>query len=183
MSNGASYDKAILDDAPEVTRGQRQQFYDADILLNDEDQRHGSGTNGSATLPVGAAAPAGARSNPDLESGRMHSREYTPLPPPAVRKTAWYKTRTGIIAVVVIALVVIAAVVGGAVGGTRHHQSNSSNLAGQSQVSQASSPTSQGAGQGGGATATGNNLSATSSAPSSSSSIPAGAGQGIGQGV
>ncbi|KAL5520397.1 hypothetical protein ACEPAG_9621 [Sanghuangporus baumii] len=119
MSNNTSYDKALLDEAPEVTPEQRQRFYDAD-LLNDDRRRDGG------ALPAGAAAPIGARSDTDLEAGVVHgtrSKEYTQLPPSStafrsLTKTPWYKTRKGIIGLVILAIIIIGAVVGGAVGGT-----------------------------------------------------------------
>ncbi|THH06308.1 hypothetical protein EW145_g4174 [Phellinidium pouzarii] len=182
MSNGASYDKALLDDAPQVTPHQRQRFYDADILLSDANQQqHENGTNGAAGRPTGAAAPA-QRSNTDIESGRVHSKEYTPLPPPAVHRLPWYKSRTGIIAIVIVILVIIGAVVGGAVGGTQANKNKSSITTpthSQSTITALSTsalPTSQGAGQGGVASA--NGQVSTSSIPVPSSSTPENASQG-----
>ncbi|OCB85970.1 hypothetical protein A7U60_g6864 [Sanghuangporus baumii] len=145
MSNNTSYDKALLDEAPEVTPQQRQRFYDAD-LLNDDRQRDG--------LPAGAAAPIAARSNTDLEAGVVHgkrSKEYAQLPlsSTAIRsstKTPWYKTRKGIIGLVILAIVIIGAVVGGAVGGTVGKNDDDNSDFSISTVPSTSSSTEQGSG-------------------------------------
>ncbi|KAL5478875.1 hypothetical protein ACEPAI_2152 [Sanghuangporus weigelae] len=151
MSNNTSYDKALLDEAPEVTPQQRQRFYDAD-LLNDDRQRDGG------ALPAGAAAPIGARSDTDLEAGVVHgarSKEYTQLPPSstAIRsstKTPWYKSRKGIIGLVILAIVIIGAVVGGAVGGTVGKDDDNNSDHSVSTVPPVISPTSSSAEQGSG---------------------------------
>ncbi|EJD04989.1 uncharacterized protein FOMMEDRAFT_145659 [Fomitiporia mediterranea MF3/22] len=120
MSHTAGYDKGLLDEAPEVTKQQRQRFYDADLLNDEANQR----PTGGAAPTSGATAPAPARSNTDIEAGHSgaRSKEYTQLPPPTARKTPWYKTRAGILGLVILAVIIVGAVVGGAVGGTQAHK-------------------------------------------------------------
>ncbi|KAH8114852.1 hypothetical protein DFH11DRAFT_1726335 [Phellopilus nigrolimitatus] len=192
MSNGARYDKALLDNAPEVTSQQRQRFYDADLLYDDANQQHGArNPNGTPAPGVGATAVARSntlgRPNADVETGR--TKEYAPLPPPSVRARPWYKSRVGILAIIVLVLVVIGAVVGGAVGGTQANKNKNGNkgvvqttfTAPQSTASSSSSPPQsggQGAGisgsSGQGSVAT-DSQSVTGSAPTSSAATTAAA--------
>ncbi|CAE6407487.1 unnamed protein product [Rhizoctonia solani] len=105
------YDENLLAQAPEVTQGQRQEGYDADIL------------NPTPPLPSRTPGPSQPyRDHPDVESGSSaHDKHlaaggYDHFGQP--EKKPFLKTPKGIIILVVLALAVIAAVVGGAVGGT-----------------------------------------------------------------
>ncbi|EUC54130.1 transmembrane protein, putative [Rhizoctonia solani AG-3 Rhs1AP] len=105
------YDENLLAQAPEVTQGQRQEGYDADIL--------------NPSPPPTSRTPAPSqpyRDHLDVESGSSgHDKHLAAGGYGHVGQSAkkpFWKTPKGIIILAVLALVVIAAVVGGAVGGT-----------------------------------------------------------------
>ncbi|CAE7209433.1 unnamed protein product [Rhizoctonia solani] len=112
------YDENLLAQAPEVTQGQRQEGYDADIL-------------NPSPPPSRTPAPSQPyRDHPDVESGSSaHDKHlaaggYDHISQSA--KKPFWKTPKGIIILAVLALAVLAAVVGGAVGGTVGKNKNNS---------------------------------------------------------
>ncbi|CAE6475142.1 unnamed protein product [Rhizoctonia solani] len=105
------YDENLLAQAPEVTQGQRQEGYDADIL--------------NPTPPPASRTPAPSqpyRDHPDVESGssandkHLAAGGYDQVGQPA--KKPFWKTPKGLIVLVVLAVAVIAIVIGVAVGVT-----------------------------------------------------------------
>ncbi|CUA71568.1 hypothetical protein RSOLAG22IIIB_04688 [Rhizoctonia solani] len=102
------YDENLLAQAPEVTQGQRQEGYDADIL--------------NPSPPPVSRTPAPNqpyRDHPDVESGSSaHDKHLVAGGYDQPTKKPFWKTPKGIIILVVLGMAVIAAVVGGAVGGT-----------------------------------------------------------------
>ncbi|KAG9122890.1 hypothetical protein FRC07_000540, partial [Ceratobasidium sp. 392] len=115
--NGLVYDEKLLDQAPQVTKGQRQEGYDADIL--------------NPPVPTRTPPVDFNERNTDIESGSSPNEKhlaaggYDPMINPA--KKPFWKTTKGLIILAVVALVVIAAAVGGGVGGTVGKNKNSSN--------------------------------------------------------
>ncbi|KAJ1300695.1 hypothetical protein OPQ81_002342 [Rhizoctonia solani] len=119
------YDENLLAKAPEVSQGQREEGYDADIL------------NPSPPPASRTQAPSQPyRDHPDVESGSSgHDKHpaaggYDSVTQP--QKKPFWKTPKGLIILAVLAVAVIAAVVGGAVGGTvgknkSSEQNNSAN--------------------------------------------------------
>ncbi|KAG9081256.1 hypothetical protein FRC06_005686 [Ceratobasidium sp. 370] len=108
--NGLVYDEKLLDHAPQVTKGQRQEGYDADIL-------------NPAPPPASRSPPLDLNErNADVESGTPPNEKhlaaggYDPVNHPG--KKPFWKTTKGLIILVVVALVIIAAAVGGGVGGS-----------------------------------------------------------------
>ncbi|CAE6478349.1 unnamed protein product [Rhizoctonia solani] len=138
------YDENLLAQAPEVTQGQRQEGYDADIL--------------NPSPPPASRTPAPSkpyRDHPDVESGSSgHDKHLAAGGYDHVGQSAkkpFWKTPKGIIVLAVLALVVIAAVIGGAVGGTVGKNKNNSgdNISdgaaggsGSNSISSSASPTS-----------------------------------------
>ncbi|CAE6467761.1 hypothetical protein ACGC1H_004067 [Rhizoctonia solani] len=105
------YDENLLAQAPEVTQGQRQEGYDADIL--------------NPSPPPTSRTPAPIqpyRDHLDVESGSSgHDKHLAAGGYDHVGQSAnkpFWKTPKGMIILAVLAVAVIAAVVGGAVGGT-----------------------------------------------------------------
>ncbi|KAF8596946.1 hypothetical protein BDV93DRAFT_42000 [Ceratobasidium sp. AG-I] len=99
-----AYDEKLLDVAPQVTKGQRQEGYDADIL---------NPTPPPATRSVGHGY---SDNTADVESGASQREKhlaaggYDPMESPA--KKPFWKTPKGLIILAVIAVVIIAAAVG-----------------------------------------------------------------------
>ncbi|KAF8748300.1 hypothetical protein RHS01_10960 [Rhizoctonia solani] len=113
------YDENLLAQAPEVTQGQRQEGYDADIL------------NSSPPPPSRTPAPSQPyRDHPDVESGSSaHDKHiaasgYDQASQPA--KKPFWKTPKGIIILAVLAIAIVAVVVGVAVGVTLGGKGNDS---------------------------------------------------------
>ncbi|KAG8740704.1 hypothetical protein FRC10_003954 [Ceratobasidium sp. 414] len=108
--NGLVYDEKLLDQAPQVTKGQRQEGYDADIL-------------NPAPPPASRSPPLDYNErNADVESGASPNEKHLAaggydLVNHSGDKPFW-KTTKGLIIIAVVALVVIAAAVGGGVGGS-----------------------------------------------------------------
>ncbi|KAG8720638.1 hypothetical protein FRC08_018633 [Ceratobasidium sp. 394] len=133
--NGLVYDEKLLDRAPEVTKGQRQEGYDADIL--------------KPTPPPPSRSPALDlnEQNADIESGTSPNEKhlaaggYDPVDHPP--KPFW-KTTKGLIILAVVALVIIAAAVGGGVGGSvgKHKNNNAVVPASGSSTTGSSTPAS-----------------------------------------
>ncbi|KAF8707964.1 hypothetical protein RHS03_03375, partial [Rhizoctonia solani] len=113
------YDENLLAQAPEVTQGQRQEGYDADIL------------NSSPPPPSRTPAPSQPyRDHPDVESGSSaHDKQiaasgYDQASQPA--KKPFWKTPKGIIILAVLVIAIVAVVVGVAVGVTLRERGNDS---------------------------------------------------------
>ncbi|CAE6417488.1 unnamed protein product [Rhizoctonia solani] len=113
------YDENLLAQAPEVTQGQRQEGYDADIL------------NSSPPPPSRTPVPSQPyRDHPDVESGSSaHDKHiaasgYDQASQPA--KKPFWKTPKGIIIIAVLAIAIVAVVVGVAVGVTLGGKGNDS---------------------------------------------------------
>ncbi|KAB5593764.1 hypothetical protein CTheo_2844 [Ceratobasidium theobromae] len=135
--NQLVYDEKLLEVAPEVTRGQRQEGYDADIL--------------NPTPPPASRTPAPAQSlsHPtDLESGgsgndkHLVAGGYDPVGRPP--KQPFWKTPKGLIIIAVVVIVIIAVAVGGGVGGAASRNKNNSNDTSNSPI-QGSTTTTTGA--------------------------------------
>ncbi|CAE6382744.1 hypothetical protein RSOLAG1IB_09164 [Rhizoctonia solani AG-1 IB] len=103
------YDENLLAQAPEVTQGQRQEGYDADIL--------------NPTPPLPSRTPASTqpyRDHPDVESGSSaHDKHlaaggYDHVGQPT--KKPFWKTSKGVITLAILAIVVVGIVVGVPVG-------------------------------------------------------------------
>ncbi|CAE6534725.1 unnamed protein product [Rhizoctonia solani] len=113
------YDENLLAQAPEVTQGQRQEGYDADIL---------NPSPPPASRTPGPSQPY--RDHPDVESGSSAHDKHLAAGGydhfGQTTKKPFWKTPKGLIIMAVIALAVIAAVVGGAVGGTVNKNKGSS---------------------------------------------------------
>jgi len=104
------YDQNLLAVTPEVSKAARQEGYNVDLLREDG-------------LPPQRNT---AHRSTDLENGQHRAQPlYTkenysgPIKP---QKIPWWRTQTGIIAIVVILIVIIGAIVGGAVGGSVSHK-------------------------------------------------------------
>ncbi|EIM84371.1 uncharacterized protein STEHIDRAFT_132732 [Stereum hirsutum FP-91666 SS1] len=185
---GSSYDQSLLANAPEVTRAEKQEGYNVDLL---EEGR-----------PRGAASPAIAHTSDNLDpsstsrafegpgprgaGGYTRTLDSDPTTYPANgttnlgTKRPWYRTRTGIIAIVIIVLVIIGAVVGGAVGGTRHKSSNNAVVPSPT-ASASSSASGASSAESAGATSTGSEFPGSVGVGTAAASTTTSDGQGVGE--
>ncbi|KZT37187.1 hypothetical protein SISSUDRAFT_1048837 [Sistotremastrum suecicum HHB10207 ss-3] len=155
--NGAGYDVEMLRDAPEVTKAQKQEGYNPD-LLESEAERETSGGHGVLSTPPERLQQLDPEKN-------VSTQEYPQTRSTSTRIPFW-RTTKGIIIIIVAIIVVLAAVLGGALGGTLHKKNNNSSSSGGAGLQSAG-------GISVGSTSSTGSSSPSSSSGSSSSSTPA----------
>ncbi|KIJ24661.1 hypothetical protein M422DRAFT_39064, partial [Sphaerobolus stellatus SS14] len=146
----AGYDQSLLQATPEVTRAERQEGYNVDLLNDDGRPRpQRSATQRTAASHSQSVRAASARESARHPSAFPGKEAYVPsLPVPITaaptRSTnvPWFRTTRGIIALAIIVIVIVGAVVGGAVGGTVGHKNK--NASGQTSSSTPASAAAQG---------------------------------------
>ncbi|KIJ54092.1 hypothetical protein M422DRAFT_241348 [Sphaerobolus stellatus SS14] len=162
----AGYDQSLLHATQEVTRAERQEGYNVD-LLNDDGHPPQRATTQRTALRQSIPATS-AR-----EDGTQRGKEtfVPPLPQPVTvstnrnAKVPWFRTTRGILTLAILAIVIVGAVVGGAVGGTVGHHKNN-----KASTTQHSAPASTTASTTGGVQ--GQAPTATTTPPASSSTTP-----------
>ncbi|KAJ3573285.1 hypothetical protein NP233_g2538 [Leucocoprinus birnbaumii] len=166
MTSTSAYDEKLLSQAPEVTKADLQDGYNADLLREANVKR----TTSTRIAPT----PPPLRSNSDHQF-HQHDKDIESAAAPLQPKEnviyqeprkPWWRTVKGIAVIAVVAIIIILAAVLGGVLGSRKSKP-STDLLDQPQ----GNSTSGGADQGSGATASGNG-SSTGSASSTSSGSP-----------
>ncbi|KAG8959590.1 hypothetical protein FRC03_007750 [Tulasnella sp. 419] len=119
---GPTYDQALLADAPEVGKDQRQEGYNVDLL--ETGRPGGSPTNTHSPIPP-AQSVIGHRPYNEPKDGYNAGFNHTSYSPP--KKAPFWRSTKGKILLALLAIAILGAIIGGAVGGTVGKNKSSNN--------------------------------------------------------